>query len=619
MPSKIVLLLVLSIGLVTGPVLADPTTWDYVADFSSTTNPIGPWSYGWLNPDYTVFTASTIPVITDYVGADYAFWADESVSNASPGVVLGTVAMDYPGGPGYGAAYVPPGGYLNSPANSAKPTVRWTSPLTARIRLTAVFKGTDWSNGSNTNVRIIKNGDRPNALLAATIQGFPGGGSHPAIGTAHTATYSADLDVITGDTIDFAASCPSSRTIRENVTLSANIEVIDLRDPVTVTGTVTDQASGSPIQNATVKALGTAVEAFTNAQGIYTLQLTPGTYTLEVSAALYAPQSAVVIVTDSGATNNFSLTKVTQWSLAGDWSNSLNPSGAWTYGRYSTGLTTFQAHTVPLDYYGVDLWRCTDEQYSLTMGSPGADADLDGILYPRGTVTFIPGQGAERSGARWTAPYAATLRVTAIWSGRYYAGPTSSDVRVLKNACTGIASTLYQGSIAGFAGGGGHPATGINSTAIWSGTVTVAKGDTVDFIAGIPSGGTRVGATAGIDATIMAAGSEVTVSRLADLKAAQPGQFVTFTQPVAVSVPTGTFTNGYGFVQDEDRLLAMKIILNAGIPATISGERIVIEGVLGSDSNGDRTIYVTSILSREQGEPVRPLGTDNKTIQKPAP
>lgn len=607
-------------GLVAGPVLADSTTWDYAADFSSTANPNGAWSYGWLSSDYSVFTTSTYPVVTNYLGADYAFWADESVANPSPGVILGTVPMDYPGGTGYGGAYVPPGGYLNSPPNSAKPTVRWTAPLTARVRVTAVLKGTTWTDtGSNTSVRIIKNGDRANALLAATIQGFPGGGSHPAIGTAHTATYTADLDVNEGDTVDFAASCPSSRTWRDNVTLSANIELIDLPDLQTVTGSVTDQATGNPIPNATVKALGTVVEATTNAQGFYTLQLIPGSYTFEISATLYQPQSVSVVVADTDLTKNFSLAKVIRWSLAGDWSGSQNPTGAWTYGRYSTALTTFQTHTMPLSYYGVDLWRCTDEQYSLTMGSPGTDADLDGILYPKGTVTFIPGNGAERSGARWTAPYAATVRVTAIWSGRYYAGPTSSDLRVLKNACTGSAATLYQGSITGFAGGGGHPATGINSTAIWTGIITVAKGNTIDFIAGIPTGGTRVGATAGIDATIAVAGSDVTVARLSDLKALQPGQFVTFTQPVAVSVPTGTFTDGSGFVQDEDRLLAMKIILNPGIPAAVAGERIVIEGILGADANGDRTIYVTNILSRHPGEPVRPLGTDNKTIQRPAP
>ncbi len=67
-----------------------------------------------------------------------------------------------------------------------------------------------------------------------------------------------------------------------------------------ITGTVTDSATFSPIQNASV-AVDTGLSSITNAEGKYTLSNVPtGNRTIAISAEGYVPQETQVTVSEIG-------------------------------------------------------------------------------------------------------------------------------------------------------------------------------------------------------------------------------------------------------------------------------------------------------------------------------
>jgi subtilisin family serine protease len=88
----------------------------------------------------------------------------------------------------------------------------------------------------------------------------------------------------------------------------------------TLTGTVTDQSTGNPVQGAAVRAVGPDDRtAFTGADGSYTIRLTVGSYDVTASHYRFLSQSATgVVVSEGQATvRSFALTPLPSHSVSG--------------------------------------------------------------------------------------------------------------------------------------------------------------------------------------------------------------------------------------------------------------------------------------------------------------
>lgn len=592
------------------------SVWNYANEFSGK-NPSGAWRYGALDSTLKVFTTATIWSSSSYAGTQYDFW--QVGGGPVCGKIVGPIAMDYPAGSGYPGMYAPVGGYMNSVASAATSSAaRWVSPLEGEVQINATFKGASWTDsGSDSTVWVVVNGNTDPVAFTAVVQGFPGGGTHPVIGTNHTATYSGQAAVKPGDRIDFVTGYHGTRTWWDQIAVDFTVSVITRVPTVAVGGTVTDSVTGLPIAGATVTLSGGSfnLTATTSAAGKYVLYVTPGVYTVAAGGLIeYTPQSYEVTVGETAVTRDFVLTKATTWSLAGDWTGA-NPNGAWRYGRYDFSVANFAVHTSSNPYLGATIWG-TGSTIALYVPKNVPDIDDTYDFYPSGSVTFGPGADLSRSGARWTAPYDATLRVTTVWSG-----PTlqpaigSSDVQVWKNAGTFTPEMLMFDVINGYAGGGGHPVTGTHPVSIWSAEVSVVKGDTLDFSAGWPAGATdRLETPARADIWISVPGSETTAAKLSDVKAMSDGQAVSITEAMVVTAASGTFADGACYIEDTDRVSGMKIMLATGL--TVSrGDRVKLSGVLGTDANGERVLYVTAITSQVAGASIKPLGAPNRSIK----
>lgn len=600
--------------------LARTTSWNYTADFSSVDNPAGEWSYGWLDGTLSVLTLSDMLVGEGAL----RFWAYPAVLNPSPGRSIG--------GPTDAAtvsAYFPADeGFLISPANEAKADAVWTAPFAGRVSISAVFKGLQYvAPGSNSQVMIIKNQESATPIFSGVVQGYYGGGGHDPIGTNHTATYTGEVTVAAGDQIHFAAGdTVPSRGGYDRLGFDATITLLEAYQTVAVSGVVTDSGTGSPIADLPVTLTpsgqtSSGLSCLTSATGSYLIYAPAGSYTIAAGLpGVYLSQSASLQVTGSSVSRNFSLAKVTSWNVADEWSWVSNPTPSatwpiWTYGRYDYyGAAFFPYLTTYMGYGGGGYWYDNGLFSSAIAAIPG-EIDADGTYMPAGTIAFAPAAvgGADGSGVRWTAPYAATVRVNSVWSGRSYSTVTYGEVYVHKNATRETVEQLNYDILNGFAGGNGHLPVGPYPVSVWSGLVPVEKGDTIDFHVGFALGGPRT--VTGLVATIAVAGSDaVTATDISSLKTLPDGQFVKITEPKVVTVATDTFTDGTCYMEDENRVSGIRIVLGPGLVINL-GQRITVEGIVGTDANGERTLFVSAITSQVEGLPIGPLGAPNKSIK----
>jgi uncharacterized delta-60 repeat protein len=161
------------------------------------------------------------------------------------------------------------------------------------------------------------------------------------------------------------------------------------------------------------------------------------------------------------------------WNPAADfYATTGNPNGVWSYGWMDTGFKTFtpyvNKHVNPAGYSNWYGWAGDETP---AVGYTGPTTPLN--IVPPGTILLHPGNGNEPSVLRWTAPFAATIRVV----GQFYAG----DSGVMQVAVRHNNSALFTASDAG----------------AFDLTVTVAVGDTLDFAAydGYAYGSTGLAAT----------------------------------------------------------------------------------------------------------------------------
>jgi hypothetical protein len=194
------------------------------------------------------------------------------------------------------------------------------------------------------------------------------------------------------------------------------------------------------------------------------------------------------------------------WSLSQDFSTTTNPNGAWSYGLYQAdgeahnfdfwptpGYYWLHGGLAHLGFYG------NPGDYSFIAGAVCYNPDSADCYYGANYNLWLRSHEvalwAAQWGAlyspviRWTAPEAMTVSIDALFTGRCDA--VSSDVHILLNGdqTNGPVYTgthLLDGYIDGNYGCAemGIAPTGTSNSQAYSGVLTLAAGDTVDFVVG---------------------------------------------------------------------------------------------------------------------------------------
>ena len=169
--------------------------YNSAADFSSASNPAGPWSYGYLpagalnTASFALYTNSVaVPGTSPATNIDY--WNLSSpfnpsvFHNPSNGIVQLTTVTIQPGQAG-----------LHPGPNGEYSVYRFTAPATASYALSALFTGID-TGGTTTDVHVFNNGV---ALFNGNINGF-----------GATQYFATTLKLGAGDRIDFVVGVGSN-------------------------------------------------------------------------------------------------------------------------------------------------------------------------------------------------------------------------------------------------------------------------------------------------------------------------------------------------------------------------------------------------------------------------
>jgi hypothetical protein len=184
------------------------------------------------------------------------------------------------------------------------------------------------------------------------------------------------------------------------------------------------------------------------------------------------------------------------FDVAADFSATNNPNGVWSYGWSSTltsALNLYPDNGKIYEIINIDVWADLGHisSYSPNVAHNGTGIAIthpNGVIWQPGQFSLHPGQSDEYSHARWTAPYAGTFDIAAMFTGIDFGGGTTTDVHVLHNSIS-----LFDGLVNGF-----------GNTSSFSTTVSVGKGDIIDFAVGYGSNQNFYNDSTALSATISA-------------------------------------------------------------------------------------------------------------------
>ena len=161
------------------------------------------------------------------------------------------------------------------------------------------------------------------------------------------------------------------------------------------------------------------------------------------------------------------------FDVAADFSATNNPNGVWSYGWSSTLTSTlnlYSNHGKFDDTIPVDVWLGSNfsDTPSVAHNRTGRPITHRTITWQPGQFSLHPGESGEYSHVRWTAPDAGVSDIAAIFTGIDFNLGTTTDVHILHNGIS-----LFDGLV-----------NGLGNTSSFSITVTVGKGDIIDFAVG---------------------------------------------------------------------------------------------------------------------------------------
>lgn len=178
------------------------------------------------------------------------------------------------------------------------------------------------------------------------------------------------------------------------------------------------------------------------------------------------------------------------YDLAGDFSFAANPQGAWSYGYAGAPGAEFHPYASKrISDEGFSLWYGTTDNYTPGLlknetGAPYTNT-THSITWAAGDITLHPGRNGACSVARWTAPAGGAVTFSATFT-LIDAQAEDVDIHVLQNN-----ESLYAGTLAGYMG---------TQTFDQTGPLTVASGDTIDFVVGYGPGGSFLNDTTRVSA-----------------------------------------------------------------------------------------------------------------------
>lgn len=200
--------------------------------------------------------------------------------------------------------------------------------------------------------------------------------------------------------------------------------------------------------------------------------------TLGVTLAVLAPAAS----TDVSA-------QVTSWDAAANFSGTLNPNGAWSYGWSASRASTFNLDTTATTVSGLNVWSSSipiepDVAFNGTSGTinPSGTNPI-----PAGSVAFHPGPNGENAIVRWTAPSTGSYDIAATFTGLDNFRGTTTDVAVMSGT-----TQLWVGEVTGF---------GATQT-FAAGPLNLNAGDKIDFTVGYGTDGNYSYDTTGLSAAV---------------------------------------------------------------------------------------------------------------------
>jgi hypothetical protein len=188
----------------------------------------------------------------------------------------------------------------------------------------------------------------------------------------------------------------------------------------------------------------------------------------------------------------------TSYSAAADFSPSSNPNGAWSYGWMASlgqPFQLFSTHVPPNSEMSPDikarLWSVNNDGLPAVFhNNTGISRDFLSVRVAPGALVMHPGRNGEVAILRWIAPAAGLYAVSAKFGGADI-GVGVTDAHVLKN---GVG--LFQGTVNAL-----DPQ--LSAPKAWTGELTLAAGDTLDFAVGDGGNGPSSDSTR-LEATVVA-------------------------------------------------------------------------------------------------------------------
>lgn len=267
--------------------LAKLTSFSYADDFSFTDNPNGVWTLGYRYQfgDFVAFNTWTqdggYPTISNWsLNGDWGPGTCWKYTGTEI-LVLGPQSWN----PDQAFMLAGQGG------TPYKVTVQFTVPYDATFRVNSRFTGQD---NTTTGVYVRRNNENVATGYIAGNIGWPP--DYTARYGDYEFNYSGIIAGVEGETIEFVIDAGGNGGANDLTGLDATVDVLP-SDRSAIFGAVKANNTGFPaIANATVKVVGTGLQATTSSGGIFGFELDPGTYTIEVTKDNFQPLTQIVTV-----------------------------------------------------------------------------------------------------------------------------------------------------------------------------------------------------------------------------------------------------------------------------------------------------------------------------------
>ncbi|MHB9038276.1 MAG: carboxypeptidase-like regulatory domain-containing protein, partial [Armatimonadota bacterium] len=519
--------------------------------------------------------------------------------------------------------------------------IRYTVPSFGLYDINAHFTGQDQDNTYGFT-KVDVNGVN---VFQGELYGFYGksANNYSDRSGVYEQSYFATRSLAPGDTVDFVVAGRGSHMPVDTwnyyeCLVGTNHFVTVNPNGVVVSGVVTSSAPGNaPVAGATVKTSDGYASVTTDSNGHYTMALFAGTYTITTSKrGFFTKTEQLVVPSGSPLQKGISIDPwpATRWDAAADFSTTNNPSGPWSYGttRMVENLPPLQTFLYPDLFaaysgalqgwtYVVDYNEDANGKVAKNVTSTRVTDDqwMGLFVYEPNQLCVGPGAAGWHpiSWVRWTAPQATDVRLYCRFSGQkdiLRSGQHAVDatVKVLKNG-----TELFSGAINGF--GGYEPdytgAFGTGEQVFETlTTIHVAQGDTIDFaVNGNQDYTTGHYESVGLDALVLPmSAAPVDVGGIVGLRALDAGTNVNMITPQAITVATGTFSDGSCFIEEVQRTAGIRVVPGSGINLQL-GHRIKFTGTV-QVAGGEKYITINSLTSDANGIELDPLGMTVKSL-----